>query len=108
VVQSQETGFYLSRGQGNIRSKTAWFSLRRAYLSLIVQKVVHAEDLSRMKFIRTLVVLNIYGIAMLTQDADNDVQESGFFYMQNVVIVESVTRESIEAAAQRIAKTVLK
>jgi hypothetical protein len=54
------------------------------------------------------VVLNFYDIARLTQDTDNDVQESGFFYMQNVVIVESVTRENIEAAAHGIAKTVLK
>jgi len=53
-------------------------------------------------------VLNFYNIARLTQDADNDVQNRGFFYMKNIVIVESVTRENIEASARRIVKVVLK
>ncbi|WP_175013500.1 hypothetical protein [Burkholderia lata] len=48
------------------------------------------------------ITLNFYDTARFAQDATDGVRDSGFFYMPNVVVVESVSRRNIEAAAQRI------
>ncbi|MBY8607589.1 hypothetical protein K7N18_22430 [Burkholderia arboris] len=46
--------------------------------------------------------LNFYDAARFAQDATDGMRDNGFFYMPNVVVVESVSRRNIEAAAQRI------
>ncbi|VWB09768.1 hypothetical protein BLA6993_00281 [Burkholderia lata] len=48
------------------------------------------------------ITLNFYDAARFAQDATDGVRDNGFFYMPNVVVVESVSRRNIEAAAQRI------
>ncbi|KWF35814.1 hypothetical protein WL88_14225 [Burkholderia diffusa] len=48
------------------------------------------------------VQLNFYDMTRFAQDAADSVRTNGFFYMTGVVIVESVSRTHIEAAAQRI------
>ncbi|WP_155628696.1 hypothetical protein [Burkholderia stagnalis] len=50
------------------------------------------------------VKLNFYDMARFAQDAADSIRDNGFFYMSGVVIVESVSRRHIEAAAQRIVK----
>ncbi|WP_175954289.1 hypothetical protein [Burkholderia sp. BCC0405] len=50
------------------------------------------------------VKLNFYDMARFTQDAAESIRDDGFFYMSGVVIVDSVSRRHIEAAAQRIVK----
>ncbi|MEH0869064.1 hypothetical protein, partial [Serratia liquefaciens] len=45
---------------------------------------------------------------LLTSRCINQRGAGHFFYMKNIVIVESVTRENIEASARRIVKVVLK
>jgi hypothetical protein len=54
------------------------------------------------------IILNFYDRARLEQDVGEEIRESGFFYISNIVIVESVTRANIEAATQEIAKGILK
>ncbi|KVN90173.1 hypothetical protein WJ70_18580 [Burkholderia ubonensis] len=48
------------------------------------------------------VQLNFYDMTRFAQDAADSVRNNGFFYMAGVVIVESVSRTHMEAAAQRI------
>ncbi|KUZ63926.1 hypothetical protein WI38_32625 [Burkholderia ubonensis] len=48
------------------------------------------------------VQLNFYDMTRFAQDAADSVRNNGFFYMTGVVIVESVSRTHMEAAAQRI------
>ncbi|KVC93739.1 hypothetical protein WI78_22795 [Burkholderia ubonensis] len=48
------------------------------------------------------VKLNFYDMARFAQDAADSIHSNGFFYMSGVVIVESVSRAHMEAAAQRI------
>ncbi|AKM04305.1 MULTISPECIES: hypothetical protein [Burkholderia cepacia complex] len=50
------------------------------------------------------VELNFYDMARFTQDAADSIRDNGFFYMSGIVIVESVSKRHIEAAAQRIVK----
>ena len=53
-------------------------------------------------FPRGELALNFYDAARFTQDAADEVCLDGFFYMSNVVIVESVSKKHIEAAVQKI------
>ncbi|MET1536889.1 hypothetical protein [Burkholderia sola] len=48
------------------------------------------------------IMLNFYDAVRFVQDATDGVRDDGFFYMPNIVVVESVSRRNIEAAAQRI------
>ncbi|KVM74356.1 hypothetical protein [Burkholderia stagnalis] len=48
------------------------------------------------------VQLNFYDMTRFAQDAADSVRNNGFFYITGVVIVESVSRTHMEAAAQRI------
>ncbi|WP_175997792.1 hypothetical protein [Burkholderia stabilis] len=48
--------------------------------------------------------LNFYDMTRFAQDSADSIRDNGLFYISNVVIVESVSRRHIEAAAQRIVK----
>ncbi|MFA8329692.1 hypothetical protein [Burkholderia ubonensis] len=48
--------------------------------------------------------LNFYDMARFAQDVADGIRDNGFFYLSGVVIVESVSRRHIEAAAQGIVK----
>ncbi|WP_333977996.1 hypothetical protein [Burkholderia cepacia] len=53
------------------------------------------------------VQLNFYDVTRFTQDAVDGIHDNGFFFMSGVVIVESVSRKHIEAAARKIIEPML-